>query len=238
MDMERKKDLKEQFEKSLESLFHTVQTKDYRPVLPYGKPMHLTPVIANSDVVKKSFSDRRLQSGNLSFFQEQITNKYGAIKKDLELVKEDIKKRVQLSKIKEVYMGERQHLQTKNNIPDYQKYSKARDLRNSIGKVKQCMSGIEERLEKRIRNINGSIQSLEKLKNQYQRKLENERLRGVSKNYIEIKDGIILCDNIIKKANEKVNSYSNAAWKNILPKEKPLLENLEVKPWVSRERNL
>jgi hypothetical protein len=238
MDMLVKRELKEKFEKNLENLCHDVQRRDHRPTLPYGNPMHLAPLISTLDVVKKSFNDDLLQSGSIPLSHEEITKKYGTIKKELEFVKEDIKKRVHLDKIKEVYIGERKYLQTKNNIPDYQKYSKARDLRDSISKIKKCMSNIEKRIEKRISNIDLKIKDLETLKKNFEFKLKNDSVSQKSKYYIEIKDGITLCDNIIKKANEKVNIYSNAVWKNILPKEKPLLENKELKPRIRMDRSL
>lgn len=235
MDISTKENLRKNFDKSLASLFEKVQTSEHKPNLPYGRPMNLTPLTSSVEVMEAS-RWKVPQKDLIPSLHKKITKLYGELKKDIGDIESEFKKIKKLEKIKDYYIEKRKNILSENSLSEEKKSLKSKDFKQKIQHVKKGIAKIEMTVNKRVDKAREKIDSLEVIRKDFQLRMKDDKVSRISRNFIDIRDGILLCDSIVNRANERINGFVKSMEKKVdvakVSKEMFKDKDLTIGTWV------
>lgn len=259
MKSEYSLELEGRFNKSLEDLFDLSQKSETKDSLPYGKPMNLQPVLSSAEYLGITHvKTERTPQRNL----EAVVKRYGALKQELRSVASEINMLNNLEHMKTEYVKKRDEVKTKSEMTDFEKLNKERVLKMSLKKVKDGISEMSGRIDKRMDGINSKILDLSNVRKAFERRhieisgcLTNmkkgepipeaiaQKLKGASQTKIikykrDLSDGITLCEQIITMAREKKDSLTRSMWMGVPIIENKLAEKMELPKAINQGKGL
>ena len=252
-------ELEERFNKNLKELFDLSQKSETKDSLPYVKPMNLKPVLNSSEYLglgrKK---DETIPQKNL----EAVVRRYGALKQELKYVASEINMLNNLEQMKNEYVRIRDQVKTKSEMTDFEKLNKEKILKNSLKKVKDGISEMSGKIDKRMDSINAKILDLGQVKKAFERrqtdvnsclismkkgegipeamaeKFKNAKESKIVKYKRDLSDGITLCEQIMTMAKEKKDSLTRSMWMGSPIMENVLAEKMELPKVAQRGKDL
>lgn len=223
-------DLQEKFYRQLDEIFDQVQKSEHKTRLPYGKPMNLTPIVSSAMFVGATSIENKPKKINL----ESVVVRYGVLKDVLVAVSQDISLLNTLEAAKREYVKKRENVRFQTGLTDFEKRSKERELQSELKKIKEGISQMSKKIDKRMDNVTKRIVDLSKIKRYFERKhselignLDGVRNGTISINELpenmsnhrqllkdrkEYMDGITMCDQIITKAKERKDYLNKKMW--------------------------
>lgn len=224
-----KEGLKNNFDKNLQKLFEKIQTSEHKSSLPYGRPMNLIPVTSSVEIMPVS-KWKALQKDLIPNLHKNIVKKYAFLKADTKIIEVHLKKIEKLKEIKEYYIDKRKKFLSENFLEQQMKTFKDKELKQQIQNVKKSINKIEVIVNEKLDEARKKISTLDVIKKDFQMQMKNDKVSRVSKNFIDIRDGIMLCDSIVSKANKKLDSFSKRIEKQIdVPKmSKQIFKDKEI----------
>lgn len=226
-----KMELHDKFYKQLDEIFEQVQKSENKDKLPYGKPMNLSPILSSVAFVGATAVPKPT-SKNLDI----LVRNYGELRKVLSAVAADITVLTNLESNKREFVKKRENVRLQSGLPDFEKLNKDKQLKSELKRIKDGISEMSWRIDKRMDGINKRIVDLSKLKRVYEKKnlaitnvlngiIRGEKLpeglsdkfKDVDQNKItnykrNLSDGITLCEQIITKVKERKDSLIRSMW--------------------------